>query len=207
MSKPYSIIKIILVTLATLWVVVCLAIFGAIGYNIYKEKSATPTSSVIVTPPTEQDPALVGKAAAMGIDISQLTLKYGETSQPNRLAEFTKITNTDSSISYQIVIRPNQTNDELFTSFAHEYYHYYWDTHPDVKGAIPVLQALYAAYQPLQTRMQVYVDEGLSPDSEHFANELLAISCTEVRTSVITPNLQSYCEAGVPNRSMITTSL
>jgi len=183
--------------------------FGVVFWSAVAAYVVAPKGDQIpaltVQAPTEQDPDLLAKAADLGIDVSNITLRYGETSAEKRMAEYTYTEYDDESVSYKIVVRPNPSTNEVYASFAHEYYHYYWDTHKEVRSVAPLVRVLYTSYPALYDRMATYRNQGMVDASEDFANELYAIICTEVNSSAISADLQTYCSNGVPNRSMITS--
>lgn len=192
----------VLLLSAFLVFIISLTIFN----NVTNEPKPVTQTPQIQQPPVTtlefQDPDLLQKASVLGIDVSNVNLRYGEPSTATRLAEYA-VTEIGDTIKYEIIVRPGASLSDTYGSLAHEYYHYYWDTHEDFKNVAPLVRTLYMSYEPLKKRMQVYIDRGMTTDSLQFANELIAITCTEVTPEVISNEINSYCRSGVPNRGVI----
>lgn len=186
-----------------------LVVIGIVTSLSSKDQASLPpvTTAVVpsgpkVTAPTIQDPDLVAKAMAMKMDISEINLSYDPAlSKSNRSAEYSKY--GVNEVTYTLTVRPNQTRNKTYIGLAHEYYHYIWDKYPETKDLSPALLAMYTAYEPLNNRMQVYIDTGMSVDSEQFSNELWAIICTEVTPERVSPQIMGQCNRWV-DRSMTT---
>ena len=157
----------------------------------YSSLPLTPPA-LIVTAPTEQDPALLTLANQVGADVTNVTLKYTTFSNADERAYFS-YSQTSETISYMIELRPGLDPNRARQSFVHEYYHYIWKSHPETQAITGALQGMYAADDVMHDRMKIYVDDGLSPNTADFDNELFAIYCTEVYTPTLEPTVAAEC--------------
>lgn len=143
----------------------------------------------------QQDPTLVNYAHQLGIDVSQLNLKYD---QPK--VNFTPNGGTVDAAFYApntLVIRPGSNNE--LKSVAHEYLHYQWSL--GNKADPNLLMQVYNSNAAFRQRMYPYTSLGVG--SEAFLNELNSIECTEYLDSSLPVNLLNYCKQYLPNRNIL----
>lgn len=183
--------KVVKVSLIVLFFLISLYASFVAGFNIPRQPT-TGTSNLVAVTPTMQDPSIKAVANQIGADISQINLKYTQFTNANERAYFSYVTK-GKDVTYTIEVRPGMDPNQTRKSFAHEYYHYVWKSHPEsntVKGA---LSGMYAADPVMKQRMTPYIDSGLSPYTDEFTNELFAIYCTEVYTPTLEPSVAQEC--------------
>lgn len=79
---------------------------------------------------------------------------------------------------------------------AHEYLHYIYFSHPEIKTLLPYMHSVYNSNPAFRARMNFYKPQDID-------NELFSITCTEVADYELPPALLSECAKYVPNRALL----
>lgn len=94
-------------------------------------------------------------------------------------------------------------------SFAYEFMHYVWDKKSSATEVSKITPDIYTFYNTVSGNRRFQEEfKGLSSEgslhSTAITNELQSMACTEALDADLTPQLLGYCNAYIPNRSILT---
>lgn len=173
------------------------------GVSVYSWNNVEPKSqpqntsdkgitSQTVKPKPKQDKEILAQAKYLGLDVSDVALVKEEFEDPEQRAEY--------RMDKTIAMSAGADNVDL----AHEYIHHYQSykmSDQELKTLQKEAYRLYDNDAGMQYRMRWYDAKELS--EYRYANELIAIYCTESSDNIITAYLVQACNNMIDRSKLV----
>lgn len=158
------------------------------GYNLKTSGVVVETNPFVQL---EQDPRLVELADKLGINYSQLNLKYVDTVDAGNLD------NADGVFIYPNTIQIDKDVSNPLQLLAHEYTHYWVSQN----SSAPIVRN-YDNFLSKDPWIQETL-RGYNCDKLCLADEANAYACTVYPPYLLTAEFNGYCDSIIPNRSVL----
>lgn len=172
-----------------------------------------PTQAYVPTPtPFMVSPQVVSIGAVIGLSEAQLAEVHAQVG--GDCHDEAAFACYDDNVETIYIMPKALANHRVYTTLAHEYYHFVFARKLNASGRKVTGDSLVALYNrndqlgsELRWRLEPYTKDGLVPGTDEFDTELHSIWCTEVADNRMTANSLQYCAKWVPGRNALENSI